>query len=144
MAKGSKKLNQIQNQPFNTERSGLIPAEPTNIPEGLREHFGDKYKLIFEYYDHSVCDMTNLTKQDMKRAIESFTKITKRDHTNIKTICRPSPVKYTQSGNYAKYFKNIPPDFDLLMEVYFTGSGRIMVHLYQNFCCVIAVSGKHN
>jgi len=145
MGDGSKSQNRLKRQlEKETKRKSLLPSQVTNMPEGIREHLGSKYRLIFQYYNHAVCEMTSLTKDDMKRVINSFTKITKHDITTISTICRPDPIKYTKSGNYAKYFNQLPEDFDLLMEVDYTGTGRIMVHLYENMCCVVAVAREHN
>jgi len=145
MASGSKSQNRLKRQlEKETKRKGLIPPEVTNMPPGLSDHMGDTYKLIFQYYDHSICEMTSLTKDEMKRLLDSFNKITKHTRITINQICRPDPINASSPGKYAKYFKNIPEDFDLLMEVDFTGASRIMVHLYQNMCCVVAVAREHN
>ena len=144
MGPGSKKLSRLQRQADKALKRGLIPSTVTNMPPSrLREHYGDKYKLVFEYYDHSRCELTKLGKEDMKQVINTFAKVTKYDETTISKLCRPDPVKRTNSGNYASLFNSLPDDFDTLMELDFTGAGRIFVHLSGRMCCVVAVAGVH-
>jgi hypothetical protein len=143
MAPGSKRLNRLARQTDKVLKGGSIPPTVTNMPEGLREHYGDKYRLIFEYYDHDRCEMTKLDREDMKRVINTFAKVTKYDQTNISKLCRPDPIKKTRSGNYASLFYKLPEDFDILMELDYKGAGRIFVHLTGKMCCVVAVASDH-
>lgn len=148
MPKGSKtqgRLARLAKKDQKRLEGGRIPPLATNMPSNLRDHDGDnKFRLIFSYYDHSICDMIVLSKEDMKRVLNTFSKITKHDQSNIKSLCRPDPIKKAiATGDYAKLFSNLPPDFDLIMEVDYKGPGRIFVYLYQNMCCVVAVAGQH-
>lgn len=146
MKKDYKKLRELRKQ-AQLNKKGLgennIPTTVANIPNELREHYGDKYRLIFEYYNHNRCELANLHKTDMKQVINLFSRVTKHDQTTISKLCRPDPVKRTTSGSYASLFNGLPEDFDTLMEIDFTGSGRIFVHLTGHMCCVIAVAGVH-
>lgn len=143
MERSSKRLNRLARQADKALKNGSIPPTVTNMPAALREHIGDKYKLIFEYYDHARCEIDRLSKSDIKQVINTFAKVTKYDPTNISKICRPDPVKRTKTGNYANLFNNLPDDFDVLMELDFNGAGRIFVHLTGLMCCVVAVAHEH-
>ena len=145
MAKDFKKLARDLKRKADEEAKGnKIPSTVTNIPSGLGEHFGEKFKLIFQYYNHSECEMIMMTKDEMKRVINTFTKITKHDQNSISKICRPKPVKRAGvSSKYANLFTDLPDDFDSLLEVYFTDTGRVFIYPYQNMCCVVAIDKKH-
>lgn len=146
MTAGSKRQARLARQAAKLgEGDTKIPAQVTNMPDGLREHIGDdKFRLVFEYYDHSQCEMVSLDKDSMKRLFNTFAKITKYDQTNISKLCRPDPVKRKgATGDYKKLFNNLPDDFDVLMEVDYKGSGRIFTYLYKDMCCVVAIKGVH-
>lgn len=146
MAKDLKKLaRQLKREKEEEEaRLNKISPKVTNMPSGLSEHLGEKFKLIFQYYNHSECEMISMTKDEMKRVINTFTKITKHDQNSISKICRPKSVKRAGVGSsYANLFNGLPDDFDSLLEVDFTGTGRVFIYPYKNMCCVIAVDKKH-
>lgn len=145
MTESLKALNrQLKKDAKNKVKGGNIPPSVTNIPSGLNEHLGDTFQLIFEYYDHSQCEMIKMSKDEMKQVFNLFKRITKYNQTNISQLCRPDPVKREGAGKgYKNLFNNLPRDFDSLLEVDFTGSGRIFIYPYQNICCVVAVNKEH-
>lgn len=125
-------------------KNNLLPATVANLPEGLGQHVGgSNFRLIFEYYNHKQCDLKKISKTNMKKVIDAFSKITKHDNTNIKQLCRPNPVKRNASGEYGKLFNKLPDDFEFLLEIQYTKSGRILIHPFQDMCLVIAVWGEH-
>lgn len=142
MAQSSKR-QQLPQTSIDTANN-LLPATIANLPQGLGQHIIDgNFRLIFEYYDHRQCDLKKLNKQNMKKVIDTFSKITKHDNTNIKQLCRPNPVKRSASGEYGKLFNNLPIDFDYLLEVQYTKTGRILIHPLDTMCLVVAVWGEH-
>lgn len=146
MAIGSKRLRRLALKQEKALKNGILPQVVTNLPDmpdGLREHYGDNYKLIFEYYNHNKCELKSLSKQNIKKVINTFARVTKHDQTNISKLCRPNVLKKSQGGKYASLFLGLPDDFDTLMEMDFNGAGRIFVHLTGNMCCVVAVAGEH-
>jgi len=145
MANDFKKLNQQLKRQNKQKIAGKrIPPQVANVPTGLNNHFGEKFRLIFQYYNHAECEMVKMTKDEMKRVMNTFTKITQYDQSNISKLTRPNPVKRVgASASYKNLFNTLPADFDYLLEVDFMGSGRIFIYPYQNMCCVVAVDKKH-
>jgi hypothetical protein len=110
----------------------------------LKDYDNNKIVLSFEPYNQGCCEIALIQKQDAKRLTSELRKMTKTLRKHF--LCQSSsgiackPIK--ESGNYACLFTGLEQDIELL-EVDYTGTGRIFGYLTRNIFNVVAIKIKH-
>lgn len=112
------------------------------------EEYGDK-EVVFSFgpYNQNQCQIHAIQKPEVR-------KLTKELKTISKTLLKHfrnqgsggsniACKSIHNSGNYAVLFESLPPDVDELLEVDYTGTGRIFGFLINNIFNVVAIVRGH-
>lgn len=144
----SQKVTQIDN--------GRIPASvATNsaIPETSADL--ENYRLIFDYYKKSLCELHLIS--DTSRTNKLIDQLKEIANCTCKTIVSKNIIRdsINNSGDYKALYKGLPPDATLL-EASIAGTGRLFFFtvdnapvayngtmIPQNYCCLVAIKNAH-
>jgi|SRR3989338_277403 len=136
-------LEKLVNSEFEELEKGRISPELAVSPT-LKDYDNDKVVLSFEPYNQNCCEIFSLQKPDAKKLTGELKKITRTlkkhflSQSSSGVACKP--IK--GSGNYAPLFNGLQKDVELL-EVDYTGTGRIFGYLTRNIFNVVAIKVKH-
>ena len=118
--------------------------EDGRIPGGVArsEGVGEERKMVFSFarYDENQCEIYNLTKPETKQLIIKLQSISKCTVMDFNKSYVRDQVK--EVGNYAHLYKTVP-EGSKVVEIQYSGSGRIFGYISQNVFAVVAVCKKH-
>jgi hypothetical protein len=114
------------------------------VKNDLRDYENKKVLFTFKEYIHSQCEIHNLQKQESKNLTETLKKI---NHTEARDLRQGQVSGITcksiiNAGDYASLFSGLTKDIDLL-EIYYSGTGRIIGYLTENIFYITSVLKKH-
>lgn len=166
MAKDSRKRKaerkQVRQEKAKLEQSvaviknGRIPeAVATNsaIPETSADL--ENYRLIFDYYNKSICELHLIS--DVARTNKLITQFKTISESNSKNLHTKNVIRDSvyNSGDYKAFYKGLPKDVTVL-EASIAGTGRLFFFtvnnapvdyngtlIPQNYCCIVAVKNEH-
>jgi len=137
-------------------KNGRIPeAVATNkaIPETSADI--ENYRLIFDYYNKSLCELHMVSDTSKtNKLIAQFKTISESSSNNLhtKNVIRDS---IDNSGEYSSLYKGLPKDVTVL-EASIAGTGRLFFFtvdnapvdyggtlIPQNYCCIVAIKNDH-
>ncbi len=114
------------------------------ISDSLKDYENKRVVFSFEIYNSSQCEIAKIDKVEAKKLTRELKKISSTStkhfrHQNVSGIaCKP----VYNSGNYSVLFTNIPEDIELL-EVDYSGTGRIFGYIVTNIFNVVAIGRDH-
>jgi len=123
--------------------SGPIPQAAAVSP-AIRDYDNQKVVLSFWAYKQNQCQLHKLDKSEAKHLTSELKKISSaltkhfKHQQSSRIACKP----VNKNSEYAILFNNLPPDADLL-EVDYTGAGRIFGFLVQNVFNVVTIAKEH-
>lgn len=114
------------------------------ISETLGDDENKRVVFSFETYNSGQCEISNLDKMEAKKLTKELKKISTVlckyfRHQNISGI-ECSPV--LNCNNYESLFNGMPEDVEML-EVYYSGAGRIFGFIVSNVFNIVAIGKKH-
>lgn len=138
---------------FGTERisndvtkldSGPIP-QTAGVSSSLKDYENQKVVLSFEPYKQNQCRLHKLEKTEAKHLTTELKKIsgTLSKHFRHQDASRIACKPVHSSGEYAELFTGLPEDVDEILEVDYTGTGRIFGFLIHNTFNVVAIAREH-
>jgi hypothetical protein len=137
------------------ENSNQLPANISKIEEGripqavavsnlVKDFENKKVTFSFEPYNNNQCEIANIDKKEAKKLTGELKKmsLTLQKHFRHQTASGIACKAIHNSGNYSVLFTDVPPDVELL-EVDYSGPGRIFGYLVHNIFNVVAIGKKH-
>lgn len=120
-----------------------IPATVA-ISSILKDYENDKVFLSFEPYNQNCCEIYLIDKKDAKKLTDRLKKITTtpRKHFLYQDASGIACKPIKDSGNYKSLFNGLQKDIELL-EVDYTGAGRIFGYLTKNIFNIVAIKVRH-
>jgi hypothetical protein len=126
------------------DNEGLDIPSIVAVSESIKDYENEKVVFSFESYNNSRCQIDKLAKPESKKLTKELKKISSvlikhfisQDSSGI--ACKP----VQNSGNYSVLFNDIPEDTELL-EIDYTGAGRIFGYLSKNIFNIIAINKIH-
>ncbi len=122
------------------------PIPPTvAVSSAVRDYDNQKVVLSFEPYKQNQCRIHKLQKTEVKHLTNELKKIsaTLTKHFRNQQVSRIACKPVHRSGEYGVLFDNLPQDVDEILEVDYTGAGRIFGFLLQNTFNVVVVAKEH-
>lgn len=123
---------------------GPIP-QTAAVSAAVRDFDNEKVVLSFEPYKQNQCRIYKLQKPEAKHLTSELKKIsaTLTKHFRNQQVSRIACKPVHRNGEYATLFNSLPPDVDEILEVDYTGAGRIFGFLLENTFNVVAVAREH-
>ncbi|MDO8740003.1 MAG: hypothetical protein Q7J54_00320 [Candidatus Woesearchaeota archaeon] len=127
---------------LDTEHSKI--SQVVAVSDALKDYENERVTFSFEPYNSNQCRLGKLDNTEAKKLTRELKKIsltmTKHfRHQNASSIaCKP----VHNSGNYSVLFVDIPEDAELL-EVDYSGTGRIFGFMVESIFNVVAVGKEH-
>lgn len=135
--------------------SQKLPAEVTDLDGGkispvvavsssLEDYENKTVNFSFAVYNSNQCRIGSIDKTEAKKLTKELKKIslTLTKHflhqSTSGVACKP----VHNSGNYAALFTDVPEDTDLL-EVDYSGAGRVFGYLVKNIFNIVAIGKEH-
>ena len=140
-----KKSNQIlPNSVAKTEAvEGKISSSVATSDE-IIDYENKRVSFSFEAYSKSQCRIASIDKKEAKKLTKELKKIsltlTKHFRNQDASGIACKPVYNT--GNYVGLFTNIPEDAELL-EIDYSGPGRVFGYLINNIFNIVAIGKEH-
>ena len=135
--------NKIENNFAILEEIGKIPSTVA-VSENVKDFENKKVVFSFEDYNQNQCEIANLDKKDAKKLTTELKKASLvlakhiRHQQSSGIACKP----ISNSGNYGALFGALSPDIEIL-EIDYSGAGRIFGYLVHNIFSVVAINKKH-
>lgn len=126
-----------------SSQSKIIPSSVARSDK-VSDHGNKKILFTFIKYKQTHCQIYLLGKREAKRLTEELRKINQAETKNIFNqqasgiACKP----VHKSGRYQPLFEKIPEDAQLL-EVDYTGKGRIFGYLVENIFNIVLINTRH-
>ncbi len=124
------------------ERDIISPT--VAISDALKDYENRRVVFSFEIYNNNQCEIYKLDNIEAKKLTKELKKISKIPtkhfrHQHISCIaCKP----ISNSGNYSVLFDGIQEDIEML-EVDYSGAGRIFGYVVNNIFNIVAIGKKH-
>ncbi|MBI3572479.1 hypothetical protein HY091_03040 [Candidatus Kaiserbacteria bacterium] len=111
----------------------------------IRDYDNEKVVLSFEPYKQGHCRIHKLQKTEVKHLTSELKKMssTLTKHFRHQSVSRIACKPVHRSGEYATLFDGLSQDIDEILEVDYTGAGRVFGFLFQNTFNVVAVAKEH-
>jgi len=125
-----------------TEGDSIPPV--VAVSDALKDYENRRVVFSFEAYNNNQCEIANLDKIEAKKLTKELKKISTvaskyfRHQSSSGIACKP----IFNSGSYSSLFNNIPEDIELL-EVDYSGTGRVFGYLVNNIFNIVAIGKKH-
>ena len=139
--------NSSQNLPdkvadLNSERNKISPI--VAVSDALKDYENKKIVFSFEIYNSNQCEIAKLDKAEAKKLTRELKRIslTLTKHFRHQDSSGIACKSVSNSGNYAVLFTDIPEDVDLL-EVDFSGPGRVFGYLINNVFNIVTIGKEH-
>ncbi len=123
--------------------TGVIPAQAAISPS-VRDFERQKVVISFEAYKQSHCRLHKLDKPEAKHLTSELRKMTStvEQHFRHQHMSRIACKQVHKGGEYSPLFTDLPEDAELL-EVDYTGPGRIFGFLVENVFNVVTIAKEH-
>jgi hypothetical protein len=114
------------------------------VSNTLKDYENRRVTFSFEIYNNSQCEVAKLDKKESKKLTKELKKISSTKtrhfrHQNTSGIaCKP----IGNSGNYTVLFDGIKDDIEVL-EIDYSGAGRVFGYLVNNIFNIVAIGKKH-
>lgn len=140
-------VNSSQKLPDEVAKFGIIEG---NIPESVAvsdnivDYENEKVVFSFVVYNSNQCGIGSIDKQEAKKLTKELKRISStvtkhfRHQDTSGIACRP----VSNSGNYAVLFTEVPEDTELL-EVDYSGPGRVFGFITNNIFNIVAIGKEH-
>lgn len=137
-------------------QDGRIPESVTTnaaIPESSSNP--ENYRIIFDYYNKSLCELHLLT--DTTRTHKLIDQLKTISESNSKNLQTKNVIRASvdNSGEYKDLYKKLPKDVTIV-EANIGGTGRLFfftvndtpvdyngTFISQNYCCLVAIKNNH-
>lgn len=139
--------NSSQKLPDNVAKpekiEGILPISVA-VSGNLIDYENEKVVFSFVVYNSNQCGIGSIDKQEAKKLTKELKKIsltvTKhfRHQDTSGIACKP----VSNSGNYSVLFSDVPEDIELL-EVDYSGAGRVFGFITNNIFNIVAIGKEH-
>lgn len=125
-----------------TEKSNISPI--VAVSDALKDYENKRVVFSFEVYNNNQCRIGSIDKTEAKKLTKEFKKISAtltkhfRHQSTSGIACKP----VYNSGNYAVLFNEVPEDIELL-EVDYSGAGRVFGYMVNNIFSIVAIGKEH-
>ena len=117
------------------------------ISDEIKEYENKEVVFSFSPYNQNQCEIHTLQKPDAKKLTKELKNISKTLLRHFKNqgsggsniACKP----IHNSGSYTVLFESLPPDIDEILEIDYSGSGRIFGFLIDNIFNIVTIGKKH-
>jgi len=136
------KLKRIDERVAEFEQ-GIIPSRVA-LSTKIEDYQESKVVLSFERYNQKQCEIAKLQNKDSKKLTNELKKMSETflKHFRSQDVSRIACKPIHCSRNYAPIFNGLSKDVELL-EIDYTGSGRIFGYLLRNIFNVVVIKVKH-
>ena len=121
-----------------TRKSRLVSREAALLAK--EEYEDQKIVFGFEKYNQSECEVYSMDKKDVKSLTAKLIEISKTSIKNFRQSGFCSAIK--NEGNYTSLFTSMPKGARVV-EVKYSGAGRIFGYMVRNIFSVVAICKKH-
>lgn len=114
------------------------------ISEALKDYENKRIVFSFEIYNNTQCELSKLDNVEVKKLTKELKKISTtltkhfRHQSTSGIACKP----IYNSGNYSVLFDGVQEDIEML-EVDYSGAGRVFGYVVNNIFNIVAISKKH-
>ncbi len=124
------------------EQSKISPT--VAISEALKDYENKRVAFSFEAYNNNQCRIGSIDKKEAKKLTRELKKIstTLTKHFRHQSTSGIACKTVYNSGNYSVLFTDIPEDTELL-EVDYSGAGRVFGYMVNNIFNIIAIGKEH-
>lgn len=114
------------------------------VSDSLKDYENKLVTFSFEIYNINQYEISKLNKQEAKKLTRELRKISSTPtkhfrHQNASGIACKSIYN---SGSYTVLFDGIPEDVEML-EVDYSGAGRVFGYMVNNIFSIVAIGKKH-
>jgi len=111
--------------------------ERPDYDDKMRENF----LFSFIHYKTKECEICKLDDKVAKRLIDKLKEINKTTKTKLSqtNLIRD---KVEKLGPYKSPYNNLSPDIEIV-EIQFSGTGRIFAHFIERYFCIVAIKREH-
>ncbi len=127
-----------------------LDKEPTSltpiiaVSDALKDYENKPVVFSFEVYNSNQCRIASIDKTEAKKLTKELKKMSTtlakhfRHQSTSGIACKP----VHNSGNYEVLFTDVPEDSELL-EVDYSGTGRVFGFMVNNIFSVVAIGKEH-
>lgn len=125
-----------------TENEKISPT--VAVSQALKDYENKRIVFSFEIYNSTQCEIAKLDKTEAKKLTKELKKISNtltkhfRHQSTSSIACKPIHM----SGSYSVLFDGIPEDTEML-EVDYSGAGRVFGYVVNNIFNIVAIGKKH-
>lgn len=114
------------------------------VSEALKDYENKSVVFSFEIYNNNQCQIADLDKKEAKKLTGELKKMstTLTKHFRHQTKSGIACKQIHCSGSYEILFEDIPEDAEML-EVDYSGAGRIFGFIVNNIFNIVAINKKH-
>lgn len=127
-------------------KSDLLSPEVA-LSDDIKEYDGKEIVFSFAPYNQNQCRIHAIQKPEAKKLTKELKTISKtllKHFRNQGSGASNIACKAVHnSGNYSVLFDSLPPDTDELLEIDYSGSGRIFGFLIDNIFSIVAIGKEH-
>lgn len=122
-----------------------IGISPTvAVSDALKDYENKRVVFSFEVYNSNQCGIGSIDKKEAKKLTKELKKISTtltkhfRHQSASGIACKP----VYNSGDYSVLFNEAPEDIELL-EVDYSGAGRVFGYMVNNIFSIVAIGKEH-
>lgn len=125
-----------------TERSDI--SATVAVSDALKDYENQRVVFSFDVYNNNQCRIGSIDKTEAKKLSKELKKISStltkhfRHQQTSGIACKP----IYNSGNYSVLFTDVPEDIELL-EVDYSGAGRVFGYMVNNIFSIVAIGKEH-
>lgn len=114
------------------------------VSDSITDYENQMVVFSFETYNNNQCEIASIDKKEAKKLTKELKKIstTLTKHLRHQQTSGIACKLISNSGNYSVLFTDVPEDTDLL-EVDYSGKGRVFGYMVNNVFSIVAISKQH-
>lgn len=114
------------------------------VSDALKDFENERVTFSFEPYNSNQCELSKIDKAEAKKLAKELRKIstTLTKHFRHQHVSSIACKSLSNSGNYSVLFDGLPEDTELL-EVDYSGAGRIFGFMVESIFNVVAIAKVH-
>ena len=114
------------------------------ISDAIKDYENERVVFSFESYNNNHCRIGSIDKTEAKKLTKELKKIsiTRAKHFRHQSTSGIACKQVHNSGGYSCLFTGIPEDIELL-EVDYSGSGRVFGYIVNNIFNIVTIGKEH-
>lgn len=125
------------------DKAEKIPAKVA-ISDAIPDYKDEYVVFAFKEYKQSHCEIYKLEKKEVKKLTEELSKVnkTRKKHLLSQGVSRIACKSVYPTGKYKFLSGSLPTDAQIL-EISYTGAGRIFGYLTENIFNIVTIKKSH-